>query len=214
MSVTFGIPIAQLERNGVAGYQPFTLADVRAPTWDASSRDAALVRSDNPLLIASNYAGSAAAGPVAGAFVGSSASGLTKYPTTGLVYHALEPADFTPLTTFSLSHPGLDPDGDANGNGESNFVDYASGADPESPVTSASLTLAAGQLVFRERSDAADVLTEPQFSVDLTMWEPLVEGDHYTVASDVVVGSERIRTFQLLPTTSTRRFFRQHFTVL
>ncbi|MBK1883794.1 hypothetical protein JIN85_15355 [Luteolibacter pohnpeiensis] len=82
--------------------------------------------------------------------------------------------------TFATLYPELDPAADANGNGISNFGDYALGADPTAAADPTLSPLLEGQLLqVTYRNDATDVLPTLQKSENLNDWSPMVEGIDY-----------------------------------
>ena len=209
MFLNLGVPISQLELNATSGYQPFTLADVQAAGWDATLYDAVIVRSDSALLQAGNYTGTAVPGEIPEAFVGY--DGAAGFVASGLHYLLLSPGDFAEWTDFSSRHPSLAAGGDANGNGRSNFLDYASGQDPEAAGLLPVVALSGNTLTLRSRVDGIDAQATALYSDDLDRWDPLEEGVHHTVVSNTVSGSMRTLVLELLPGQPERRFFRQRF---
>ena len=210
MALRIGISNGLLELNASSGYQPFTLAEVSSVGWDASLYDAVIVRSDSALLLAANYTGAATPGEIPEAFVGFTTGGFF-IPTTGLHYLLLSPGDFAEWTDFASEHPALAAGGDANGNGRSNFIDYATGQDPEAPGLLAPVDLSGNTLTLRRRTNGIDALATAIYSDDLDRWDPLEEGMHYTLVSNTVTGSMRTLVVELLPGQPERRFFRQGF---
>ncbi len=199
-----------LELNATSGYQPFTLAEVSSAGWDASLYDAVIVRSDSALLLAANYTGAATPGEIPEAFVGD--LGGPTISTTGLHYLLLSPGDFAEWTDFASEHPALAAGGDANGNGRSNFIDYATGQDPEAPGLLAPVELSGNTLTLRRRTNGIDAQATAQFSDTLDGWDPLEEGVHYTLVGNTVDGTVRTLVLDLLPGQPGKRFFRQAFT--
>jgi len=120
-------------------------------------------------------------------------------------------------TTFSTEHPGLSMSGDENGNGISNYGEYAQGFDPSALFNQAiGLTLSDDlTLTFRQRSNAADVFASWVTSTDLEAgsWSPLLQGADYSFDSILDVGDQQIITLDLLntPAVDPRRFYRVEF---
>lgn len=121
------------------------------------------------------------------------------------------------FTTFA--HEGFsNPDADDNNNGQSNYLDYALGADPtlpHDPITQSSLTN--GQLAYSSRSNAADVFFEFQRSTSLLSddWEKMISGIDYSFSNAVTSGSTTTQTLVLSPgllEEHTALFFRRAFT--
>jgi len=117
--------------------------------------------------------------------------------------------------TFSLLHPTLNPTDDANGNGTTNFGDYAAGGDPTAPDDpTLRPTLSGNQLTFSFRNNAADISMAFQKSTTLLpgSWNPLVLTTDYTV-STTSSGGRSLQTLSLtgtLLTSNPRLFFRQY----
>lgn len=104
-------------------------------------------------------------------------------------------------TTFANDFSGLNPEDDANGNGLSNYTDYAMGADPTAaPTTHRATTFTSNRVVFSIRVYAADVIPTYQKSTDLVEWSPLVEGIDYNVMSTSSNSTEARVAFLLTPT--------------
>lgn len=120
--------------------------------------------------------------------------------------------------TFGLLHAGLNPLDDSNGNGISNFSEYASGIDPTSPDNPAarpSISQDAGfnYLTTSHRSNAVDVVFswETSTSLQTLSWQEMVWGTHYTVEStNTPSPSRQENKFKLLG-SDPRRFYRQVF---
>lgn len=209
---SMGIANARLELNATAGYQPFGIAEVASASWDPSAYDAIIVRSDDPLLSAPNYRFPSPEELLEVGFVGSEGGALgSNFSTPSRYYLALSPDDFAEWTEFGEEHPGLVGLEDANGNGRSNFLDYASGQDPEADGLLPIVELDGTTLTLRRRINGIDVLATAQFSDTLSGWLPLEEGVHYTVTSESVDGDMRTLVLELLPGQPARRFFRQSF---
>ncbi|MGJ8644707.1 MAG: hypothetical protein ACSHX9_14970 [Luteolibacter sp.] len=204
------LPLIQLELNATSGYQPFTLAEVSSAGWDASLYDAIIVRSDSALLLAANYTGAATPGEIPEAFVGTQDI-LNIYPASGLHYLLLLPEDFAEWTDFTSEHAGLDPAEDDNSNGRSNFIDYASGQDPEAAGLLPVVALEGNTLTLRRRINGSDAAAVAEYSDNLSKWDPLEEGVHYTLTSNTVTGQMRTLVLELLPGAPSSRFFRQSF---
>lgn len=207
---SIGINNADLELNATSGYQPFTLAEVSSAGWDASLYDAVIVRSDSALLLAANYTGAATPGEIPEAFVGTQDID-NSYSTSGLHYVLLLPGDFAEGTDFASEHPALAAGGDANGNGRSNFIDYATGQDPTAPGLLAPVELSGTRLTLRRRINGTDTQGTAEFSDNLSKWNPLEEGTHYTLVSNTLDGEMRTLVVDLLPGQPGKRFFRQSF---
>lgn len=117
---------------------------------------------------------------------------------------------------FGLLHPGLPLEGDENGNGRTNYEDYATGASPVGPHDpSVQPTLHGNQLTLTHRNNAADVFVRFEKSSDLRNWLPLVEGpgDDYTLQSSNSSGGRTTLNLILAPRSPgiPRLFFREDF---
>ncbi len=126
----------------------------------------------------------------------------------GIFNYSASTPQFQYASEFALSHPGLEGSADGNGNGRSNFVDYALGEDPLGSSTAPAMEWHAGSLLVRQRVHAADVGFTLQVASDLSDWQPLEEGTHYTVVSEEVDFPQRERTLELTPVAGRARFFR------
>jgi hypothetical protein len=120
-------------------------------------------------------------------------------------------SNFLALTDYAGTHPALNPNGDNNGNGRSNFLDYASGQDPESSGTLPIVDLREGLLTLRQRINGVDAIPVPEYSDNLSDWFALEEGAHYTVLSSTVNGEMLTQVVELVTDSAPKRFFRQGF---
>ena len=128
----------------------------------------------------------------------------------------------TPPASFTSLFPGLSPSGDANSNGRSNFLDYATGFDPNSPSSIATGTALnhhgeKTRYTFYRRRDASDVVHSLEQSSSLLQgtWIPLVENLDYETIENLPVSADRQKvTIKLLHPLeeSDRHFFRQRIT--
>ncbi|MDP4781627.1 MAG: right-handed parallel beta-helix repeat-containing protein [Akkermansiaceae bacterium] len=83
--------------------------------------------------------------------------------------------------TFATLHPTLDPDYDSNGNGASNFLEYAVGSHPEAPDEGKYiLQYKRTDISFQSRAYAEDLIARIETSTDLTDWQELIEVDDYS----------------------------------
>ena len=120
--------------------------------------------------------------------------------------------------TFALLHPSLDPAGDANGNGISNFGDYAAGGNPSAPDDpSLRPKLIGDQLTFSFRNYAIDITNLFQKSTTLLpgSWMDMIAETDYTDSSTTISGARSIQTLTLdsdLLSNNPKLFFRQEFT--
>ena len=119
--------------------------------------------------------------------------------------------NFLELTDFTSDHPNLDSDGDANVNGISNYLDYASGQNPEDPAVLPIMEFSAGALTMRQRINGSDAIPAPQYSDNLGDWFSLEEGTHYDFSTETVTGEMRTVVIYLKEGQSAKRFFRQSF---
>ncbi|MCF7733990.1 MAG: hypothetical protein K9N23_20055, partial [Akkermansiaceae bacterium] len=103
--------------------------------------------------------------------------------------------------TFAALHPGLDPNGDANGNGVSNFADYATGGDPTAPDDpTLRPKLISNQLTFSYRSNANDINVQYEKSTTLLpgSWNVMVLDTDYTINNTSTNSGRTIETIRLL----------------
>jgi parallel beta-helix repeat protein/predicted outer membrane repeat protein len=118
-------------------------------------------------------------------------------------------------TTFATRYPGLNSADDGNGNGRSNYADYALGLDPTVSSGSGSVTTLVGDLLtFSIRAYAADVVSVYKKSTDLSTWYPLVENVDYTYVETVNYGVQDQVTLELTPALldEPKVFFTEAFT--
>ncbi|WP_193212887.1 right-handed parallel beta-helix repeat-containing protein [Luteolibacter marinus] len=118
------------------------------------------------------------------------------------------------LVTFETLHPGLLKTDDDNGNGHTNYEDYALGADPLTPHDPSYYPMLEGtQLTFGYRDNAVDVFVEFQKSTDLLTWLGMVNGIDYTIQGSSSTGGRTVQTLDLLlaPPADPKYFFREEF---
>ena len=121
--------------------------------------------------------------------------------------------------TFAYLHPSLSPSGDSNGNGLSNFLEYATGIDPTAPGNSSvrpQLSRSGGFyfLTSSQRSNAADTTVIWQTSTTLapSSWQELLLGINYTIDSVSYPTPSRQQIVMKLLDAANRRFYRQSIT--
>jgi predicted outer membrane repeat protein len=101
-------------------------------------------------------------------------------------------------TTFATRYPGLNSEEDDNGNGRSNYADYALGLDPTVSSGSSGVTTLVGDLLtFSIRAYALDVISTYKKSIDLITWYPLVENVDYTYSATNNDGEQDQITLEL-----------------
>ena len=122
------------------------------------------------------------------------------------------------FVTFAFLHPSLTPAGDANGNGLSNFLEYATGIDPTAPDNSSvrpKISTSGGFrfLTSSQRSNAADTTAVWQTSTILasSSWQKMLLGINYTVDSTSNPTPSRQQVVLKLLDADSRRFYRQGF---
>ena len=118
--------------------------------------------------------------------------------------------------SFILLFPALDPENDENGNGRSNFTDYAMGAHPSGQDdSSASLVISDDILTASVRSNAGDVVTELLYSADLSenSWRPAQEGVDYNFQDPIISGQKTYFRLQTIrdPAIAPARFYRVRY---
>lgn len=141
-------------------------------------------------------------------------AGKTRIQNTTIDLGAFEGA----YVTFAFLHPSLAPTADANGNGISNFLEYATGIDPSAPDDSSvrpRLSTSGGFrfLTSSQRSNAADTTAFWQTSTTLASnsWQKMVLGINYTIDSTSNPTPSRQQTVLKLLDVDSRRFYRQGF---
>jgi hypothetical protein len=101
--------------------------------------------------------------------------------------------------TFENVFPGLETDSDTNGNGRSNFLDYALGHNAKALNGPNALAYMDGkQPVFVFRSNAQDLRLRLQRSIDLVHWDDMKAGLDYTIDADVINESQTEAQVDLL----------------
>ena len=118
--------------------------------------------------------------------------------------------------TFAWRHPTLLPDDDDNGNGVSNFGDYAAGGDPNDPDDASLRPVINGDLLtFSFRNNAHDVIMGLEKSGNLAAdsWSNIVEDTDYSLESSIDDGKQTLFTIKLLadPLIDPKMFYRQSF---
>lgn len=113
--------------------------------------------------------------------------------------------------TFALLHPGLDPNGDENHNGVSNFAEYATGHAPRSsPPSNLGLHVSRDSLTYQIRENASDLSFRLQRSTDLKTWMNLAEGVDFIKSEPARSGGGvEYQVLELSDPLSTNLFFRQ-----
>jgi hypothetical protein len=120
--------------------------------------------------------------------------------------------------TFALLHRVLDPTEDSNGNGISNFIEYASGTDPSGPDNPTARPMISRDgdfnfLTISQRSNSADVIFswETSTSLENLSWQEMVWGINYTVEATSNPSPDRQQMIIKLLDNDSRRFYRQAF---
>lgn len=122
---------------------------------------------------------------------------------------------------FSHRFPGLDPEGDANGNGVGNFQEYAAGYDPAGSLDEAFVPViggSGGRITYSHsiRTTAGDIQVHYEASSDLKTWTTLVRGEDYEVVTTTPDSGEPGRSEQIIELffnrdLEHRMFFRRRF---
>jgi len=138
--------------------------------------------------------------------------GLPHIP--GSVFNVAQQFRVSDPPDFSQIYPWLDPDNDDNGNGYSNFFEYALGADPEKKSRPDLMPRMDGQdLIFCYRANTSDVLPQFEISADLKNWWPIFEGVTYVpLSSEEIPGGRKVRL--QVPTLVDKVYYRQTFLTL
>lgn len=116
--------------------------------------------------------------------------------------------------TFTTVFPALDPADDDNGNGLSNYLDYALGMDPTQPDDFSARPAINGNLVtFSHRTGVDDATPLYRKSSDLQGWTTMIPGTDYSIQSTTTIGDREEVTLQLLlaPPSDPAMFFIQEF---
>ncbi len=148
------------------------------------------------------------------ASVGTDLAGNPRFEGNTIDIGAYEYFEGSVATTFASLFPALEPGGDENGNGLTNFTDYALGADPSAPHDpSAMPLLTGGSITFSHRGGASDVDPVYKKSSTLGGWVAMQPGIDYTVISSLPDGDRIVVTLDLLIDSEThpRMFFIQEF---
>ena len=134
-------------------------------------------------------------------------------------FFATDP-DPVPPPVFETYFPGLDPTADDNGNGRSNFEDYAAGYDPTAPTD---LGLqpgihrsSGGQLTLDHpvAIEGEDFVVRWERTSNLTDYFSMTEGEDYRITNTVPLGPERNQvTIEILfgPGQFPKQFFRPRY---
>jgi parallel beta-helix repeat protein len=144
-------------------------------------------------------------------------AGKTRIQNTTIDLGAFEGS----YVTFAYLHPALGATGDENGNGASNFLEYASGIDPTAPhdpAVSPVLSISGGFhfLTSSQRINAADVafFWETSTTMESLSWQKMTTGTDYTVESTSNPSPDRQQVVLKLLHADSRRFYRQGFSNL
>lgn len=121
--------------------------------------------------------------------------------------------------TFSYLHPALSPSGDSNGNGLSNFLEYAAGIDPTGPDNPSARPKfsANGGFYFltsslRTNALDADIFWQTSTTLGALSWQKMIAGINYTIESSSSLAPSRQQVVMKLLDSGNRRFYRQGFT--
>lgn len=126
----------------------------------------------------------------------------------------LGPYEYNFDTTFETRYPALQPEDDENGNGLSNFLEYALGLDPtvDNTLTDYNQVISGTQLSYRVRAVGNDVSVDFEKSSDLSNWSDMILGVDYNLIDETISGVQKTVTVDLLTQdTEPVLFFRQVF---
>lgn len=112
---------------------------------------------------------------------------------------------------FSLLHPNLDREGDANQNGRSNFHDYALGGNPEAASqTSLEPMFIGNRFFYFIRNNDPTLSTRFEKSFDLRSWDDFRETTDFTIQIPAEIQGGKIRhEVELVVPNPKRIFLRQ-----
>lgn len=115
----------------------------------------------------------------------------------------------TPIT-FASTFPGLDPNGDEDKNGRSNFFDYAIGSDPTDPLSLYHPKFEKDALFSSTiRRISSDVIPLYQRSTNLIDWESMKVGIDYRVSALTFPSPDHETTTIKILTEGPVQFVRQ-----
>ncbi|MEI6603906.1 MAG: right-handed parallel beta-helix repeat-containing protein [Verrucomicrobiota bacterium] len=120
--------------------------------------------------------------------------------------------------SFSHLYPDLDPAGDNNGNGLTNFLEYALDCPPDGPVDAVTLPAVSIKnsvcfLTTVRRSNGIDImpLLETSTRLNPTSWVPMIQDVDYSPESVTVLSTARQQVVFRLLVSDPARFYRQGF---
>ncbi len=120
--------------------------------------------------------------------------------------------------SFSYLYPTLLPADDQNGNGLSNFLEYALGIDPGGPGDASALpavSTSGGSLFLTStrRTNGIDIVQSWVTSTSLVAlsWQPMVANVHYLPDSTSTLSPDRQQVVFKLLVSDPARFYRQEF---
>ena len=120
--------------------------------------------------------------------------------------------------TFAGLYPLLNPAGDENQNGASNFLEYALGVEPDGQLPASSLPqmTATGNQLFlttTQRINGLDLQSAWESSTTLgpSSWQPMIPGVNYEIDSTSLLSPEIEKVVFKLVDSDPARFYRQRF---
>lgn len=132
-------------------------------------------------------------------------------PIPGSCINSQQILEVSVPTAFGDLYPGLDPEGDENGNGLSNFYDYAVGGDPLGRHRwDLAPRFEGGRLIVHHRTHAVDVFPVYSVTTNPESWTRLIKGFNFLPLESSETPDGRRMVLQM-PIYSGRAFYRQEF---